>query len=333
MIPAHVLVWLVALGLMGYAYFRWPVGKMMLGDHEGATLDILAIGISPLLGYALGLACVEYYDRSFVKASGITSAQIATLHKAHDTKEGIFLTITWTFVAIYAVGYYYAVWKFAHAADPTSPPVNLAVAAITGVTIGALLFFAVQYAAYVRMTKFLETAIAKLPKQQKVIRHLREAVFRGEQIFEPPGNVFVTIGITATFLGLAAALVNLDLPGLLQLSNDSTEADPAAAALALRSFVGCMGLALGVSMLGVMTAVAAQWLRGHGALGSTENLLGIPKVAPPASTASAGSAATAGPTPPEAGAAIGAGAEAGAGPGQPAPGAVAAADGGLERRP
>jgi len=61
------------------------------------------------------------------------------------------------------------------------------------------------------------------------------------------------------------ALIVLDLPDLLTARVRATAS--------LAAFVACMGLALGMSMLGVMTALAAQWLRGYGAGEGTDDLL------------------------------------------------------------
>ena len=73
------------------------------------------------------------------------------------------------------------------------------------------------------------------------------------------------MGIMATFLGLAVGLVTLDLGEITKKGGGDTSS--------LWSFVGCMGLALGMSMLGVLTAMAAQWLRGHGPAEDTGTLL------------------------------------------------------------
>lgn len=272
MLRGQVIVGIISIAVMGWI-LSWPVGAKSLVVNGKALLDIAAIVFFPLVGYAMGVWVVEVHDRRIVKGCGLSVSQVQKLSSGEPTKEGYFLIIIWLMIAAYALGYGYAVWKFAQSAPESTAPVSFPVALITGVTIGALAFFAVRYAAYVRTTKLLDAALINLPKHQGIIDYLRESVFRGEQLYEPPGSLFVTIGITATFLGLSAALVNLDLPGLLQLSNQAGTANPDAAAAALRSFVGCMGLALGVSMLGVMTAVAAQWLRGHGAERSTEELL------------------------------------------------------------
>jgi hypothetical protein len=109
-----------------------------------------------------------------------------------------------------------------------------------------------------------------------IVRRLRDAVFRDSHLYEPPGNVFVTVGITATFLGLAFGLLSLDLPGIL--ASVSADGSPPGDkgqkfVAAITAFTGCMGLALGVSMLGVLTSMAAQWLRGFGPAQSIDDLL------------------------------------------------------------
>jgi hypothetical protein len=240
-----------------------------LGSNTNGLLDIFIVSIGPLLGYIIGFARVHISDREAVSGDNITQSQIDNLSNGSNTKEGSFLTISSALICFYILGYYASIWKFADGMADTDWPVNPVIAGVTSVTLGFLGFFLVKYSAFVRTTKLLETAVATLPRAHPLVERLRNSVFRGEQLYEPPGNIFVTVGITATFLGLAAALVNLDLHELLRTAPNRN-----AAAGALSSFVGCMGLALGVSMLGVMTSVAAQWLRGHGSMIPTDELLG-----------------------------------------------------------
>jgi hypothetical protein len=120
----------------------------------------------------------------------------------------------------------------------------------------------------------------------------RRVAVKGENLYEPPGNIFVIVGITATFLGLAVALITLDLPSLFTASADNSSEIADAiynqapngadgqdrvadgkALLAINTFIACMGLSLGMSMLGVLHTVAAQWLRGHGPNETTDALL------------------------------------------------------------
>jgi hypothetical protein len=274
MLSWHVLVWLVLLALIFYMFAEWRIGENgpPLMKNGGAVKAVGTILFFSAIGYAVGIGTAIRGNDALANLI-VSESQERKLAPTPPTYEGYFLIIVWIMIGTYILGYTYAVWKFAHSSGTSEAPVSMPVAAITGITVGALAFFAVRYAAYVRMTRLLEAALIELPKQQHIIDHLRKAVFQGDQLYEPPGNVFVTVGITATFLGLAAALVNLDLPGLLELSNGSENVDPGKAAGALRSFVGCMGLSLGVSMLGVTTAVAAQWLRGHGSRRCTEDLL------------------------------------------------------------
>jgi hypothetical protein len=123
------------------------------------------------------------------------------------------------------------------------------------------------------------------------LKKLRAAVFRDEQLYEPAGNIFVTMGITATFLGLAVGLSTLDLTAIIQGVGNAADAAAGNAMLpdgqsaviqqadsgkdfsSLVSFVGCMGLALGISMLGVLMAMAAQWLRGYAPPEGTDAIL------------------------------------------------------------
>jgi len=119
----------------------------------------------------------------------------------------------------------------------------------------------------VRLMRLLEAELENKEPDESRIYALRTPIFRSEQLYEPAGNIFVTVGITATFLGLAVGLVTLDLRALLDATSNVERARP------LTAFIGCMGLALGVSMLGVITALAAQCLRGQGAAQTTESLL------------------------------------------------------------
>jgi len=186
----------------------------------------------------------------------------------NNINEGIFLTFVTTTNCIYIYFYYWAAGNFAalSSGDATGP-IHWGVATLTAATIGVSIFFAVRYAAYVGLMRLLEADLNSLKPDESRIYALRTPIFRADQLYEPAGNIFVTVGITATFLGLAVGLVTLDLRALLDATTSEATARP------LMAFIGCMGLALGVSMLGVTSALAAQCLRGQGAAETTESLL------------------------------------------------------------
>jgi hypothetical protein len=266
------------------------------GTNMPSLIEIAGLAAGPFLGYLFGYLFSGL--NNFAVDSKESRIALLRINEGLDKKgkEGNFLIATCAFAGIYLIFYYAALLKFIPEDPAIDPgwPVNPLVVAITAMTVFALGLFSVRYAAYIRMTRLLEEAVRSSARPD-LIQTLREAVFRGEQMFEPPGNLFTTIGITATFLGLAVGLVELNLPGLFGLGADeatnlvannsagtantanfvtaASTANGAEAVLALRSFVGCMGLALGVSMLGVLNAMAAQWLRGHGAGEATEDLL------------------------------------------------------------
>ena len=116
------------------------------------------------------------------------------------------------------------------------------------------------------MVTLLAGALKQNPRSKETIRKLKAEVFRYDQLYEPAGNVFVTVGIMATFLGLAVGLVTVDLSSM-------TEGTPEAMVLTLKSLITCMGLGLGVSLLGVILALLSQGLRGHGPRQTTEAIL------------------------------------------------------------
>lgn len=199
-----------------------------------------------------------FRDRNFTK-------QVNDALDGFDDKKNVFLALVAGLTCAYLFGFLVALEKFP-ASNANAWPLPLHVALVTAGTIGLQMYFAVRYASFVRMLVALdavlsdiEDAAAKLP----TLRWLRRSLFRDEQLYEPSGNIFVTMGITATFLGLAVGLATMDLAAVAKSKDLSS----------VSSFIGCMGLALGISMLGVLSAMSAQWFRGHGPTLSTDLLL------------------------------------------------------------
>lgn len=142
----------------------------------------------------------------------------------------------------------------------------LVICGTTAGVVGVLAFHAGRHALFVRMITLLGGAVRMSPKPHKVIRKLKVEVFRYDQFYEPAGNVFVTVGIMGTFLGLAVGLATINL-------SDLANGIPLAMVTTLKSLITCMGFGLGVSLLGVILALLSQGLRGHGPRRSTEDLL------------------------------------------------------------
>jgi len=242
--------------------------------HVAAILAAAFVAIGSIVGYFAGGALARTVDRSIdqdIRKRG-GSKLLQSIDSNLDTRYDNFLTFSAIATGLYITMYFEAIKSFEVGPDAIlGLPVNPVIVLVTAITIFFLNLFCVRYASYVKMTKCLESVVREAPERQRLpdekalIDSVREVVFRDAQLYEPPGNVFVTVGITATFLGLAIALIGLDLPGLLESRARSTAS--------LAAFVACMGLALGMSMLGVMTALAAQWLRGYGAGEGTEDLL------------------------------------------------------------
>lgn len=263
--------------------------------------NTVTVAVGPILGFLLGFLLVERKYGAVNRQCKSTSA-----FSELDTREASFILFCAALNTAYVVMYYFALQSFVGEEQSPIWHVRWGVAAMTAVTLGFLCYFSVGYSSYVKLTKVLEKGLEKKVRRQD-IRVFSDAVFRGEQWYDPPGNIFVSVGITATFLGLAVGLVTLDIGGLFGSQGDVTNSIQATTngqspnaptsdevKASLRSFVACMGLALGVSMLGIMIAIAAQWLRGYGASESTEELLGraANASAEPTPTGAAAAAAT-----------------------------------------
>ena len=142
-------------------------------------------------------------------------------------------------------------------------------------------YAAARYTAFVRLLALFDFLL--LPGNRSLrnvlLPKVSERVHREETWFEPPGNIFVTIGLASTFMGLAAALGSMDISHFLALHKpDATPAEAQAATdgamRELTIFLRCMSLGLGMSMLGVLVAITAQRFRGiSGPATTTDELL------------------------------------------------------------
>ena len=188
--------------------------------HFAAILAVVAIWVGSILGYLRGGALARRVERSIDKTvkNRHGSRFLNTISSDIDSRCDSFLTFTATSTMLYIGMYFEAIRTF-----PPDPGALLGlsikpVVILTAVTVFFMGMFSVRYANYIKMTRSLESVVRDGSGRDKsfddkiLIQSIREAVFRDAQIYEPPGNVFVTLGITATFLGLAVALIGLDLP-------------------------------------------------------------------------------------------------------------------------
>jgi hypothetical protein len=267
----------------GPAIILLLIGIMLLfaysNDSNHMPVYLTAVvTLSAAAGFFLfGGYRIQLNNAWLARQCGLVADDLEHIKGDPDRKEGLFLTFTSFWISLYLLFYWYAIRTFAISGDPArETPVSELVVGITCVTIASFGACAARYAAYIRMISVLKAALESASTPPRTLTLLRQGVFRREQLFEPPGSLFVTLGITATFLGLAVGLVSLDLSQFFPPAVEGPaerEARGALALMSLRSFVGCMGLALGMSMLGVVTAMAAQWLRGYGPAETTEQLL------------------------------------------------------------
>ena len=141
----------------------------------------------------------------------------------------------------------------------------------TGLAIFSLAFVTARYAGFLRLISILDVLCDRLCSVRHNARpsgleslgwthvdEIQKAVFRMETLYEPPGNMFVTIGIMGTFLGLAFGLSTLPLSQMM-----ATHDIAVGVGLAV-PFVRSMGLALGISTTGVIAALAAHLWRSWG---------------------------------------------------------------------
>ena len=262
----------------------WMASK---GIHPPAIIAA-AIYIGSVIGFLLGGYRMTLGHDWVAARCGLLAEDFRELGEC-EVREGHFLTLCALAITCYIAFYAWAASIFAApvavvatASVPVADligdsPIPWYIVLITTVMVGVLSACSCRYAAYMRMATMLQEGLDKgMRADDRLITRLRKCVFRMEQLYEPPGNIFVTIGITATFLGLATGLVTLDLFSFFPVKGEvdgDTTLRSARAIASLRGFVGCMGLALGLSMLGVLTSMFAQWLRGYGPSESTEALL------------------------------------------------------------
>jgi hypothetical protein len=231
-------------------------------------LITLFLGLLALAGSRTGGAHAARIDSWFVDQNFTQPENDVRRHFMGSRRK--FIDASTIFVIAYLLFYMYTIISFPVPERPFLPNVTVAPFAwvVTGATLFFQLYFVVRFANYVSLITSLKAVLDNAerpssPESKLLLERLHDAAFRDDQIYEPAGNIFVTMGITATFLGLAGGLVSIDLRALAQGGNADS----------LSTFVAYMGLALGMSMLGVVTAMSAQWLRGQGPKESTESLL------------------------------------------------------------
>jgi hypothetical protein len=286
-------------------FLAWEFGRGLIfgPPNYNAVGMALLVSTGAFVGAYYAFDRVEKLDIWFSSLFPIFGQHMRDSIDAFEVKRGQFLSFSYVCIALYLIAYLVALERLSLARSNA----GWLVIGVTAVTLGAQMFFCVRYAAYVRLIAALKCVVDDKSRYFMVddmldrdrelgfkrLEQLRDAAFRDEQLYEPPGNIFVTVGITATFLGLAVGLATLDLTAITQgggnvamvreganvianVVGDNVTAAPVEGAKdlsSLISFIGCMGLALGVSMLGVLMAMAAQWLRGYGPAESTDAIL------------------------------------------------------------
>ena len=268
---------------------RW-VGDGKLNDDEFWTIafDIFVLGLSFLLGVGFS----QYRGR----VDGRFLSRLAELK--HDVLDELyakpcsgdsFILFMYIVIGIYIVAYVGVITVVESSIAPVASlstldngnlpqwcrQVLLASAGsdsglrylpvfMTGIAIFSLAFVTAQYAAYTRMTLVLDVAcrnvLDDIPNKlvPRDLDDLRREVFKFETFYEPPGNIFVTIGIAGTFMGLAFGLTTLPLREMMCTTGARD------ALIYAVPFVRSMGLALGISAAGVVGAIAAHVLRAVG---------------------------------------------------------------------
>ncbi|HWD27188.1 MAG TPA: hypothetical protein VG387_08485 [Rhizomicrobium sp.] len=237
-------------------------------------------------GFVLALAANGYFgeldDRVVAKVSGVDKRVIHRISVDGDVysncQADFFILAICLVIAVYIIAYTYVI-SYLPVPD-TSDVIRLMPQIATGVSIFGLAFVAVRYACFLRLTLILEAVTAHFAKPPELrdttkfhgimpstLDDLQQAVFRMETLYEPPGNIFVTIGIMGTFLGLAFGLSTLPLDSMMHsdFKTAVTQSVP---------FVRSMGLALGISTTGVIAALAAHfWRSWSGPPDSIEGLV------------------------------------------------------------
>jgi len=261
-------VLLILFAVSVVTLLRMPFGPVSDSEWMSALIGLLIAVAAFFAGYRGRL------DDSWSVGEGYPVAKLVKVERPQ--KEGLFLFRASLLLTAY-VGFFFVSARMAQAnlGQSDFPPAYIVVGIIAAVTMGAFSWFSVCYARHNRRSSLLKggldecfTASVTQEQRRSLVGHLYNEVSKDDHIFEPPGNIFVTMGIMATFLGLAIGLVTLDLSAMLRPEGGDT-----AARAALQSFMACIGLALGSSMVGVLMALFAQVLRGHGPSECSEDLL------------------------------------------------------------
>jgi hypothetical protein len=247
-----------------------------------ALLVCLPLGVFLTRGYlhrtdpVWGALESAYKISSDDESDGTEKIRNHTRVQAGKLRAGEMPFLIW-FAVIFAAYVGSHCWVTVQSAPPISDTENflfsLVPVAITSLALAFMTYLVVRYCCYMRLLNILGALIkihhdstpGDMPGLRKFIGLLRKKIFLDETWFEPPGNVFVTVGIAATFLGLASGLTTMHFQDLFMREH---------AELTLSGFVRYMGLGLGVSVIGVTMAIAAQILRGWtGPSMTTEELL------------------------------------------------------------
>jgi hypothetical protein len=288
------------LGLLAYGILMlWVSLRVSTQAEDGKSINPSAIYDSLIILGFLAATVIwggffgQLSNNALQRASGVGSDRFDRIYeKGKITCRGTFVILFMLFViGIYVVAYSYIVGSI-HENDN---PVHYISVVVNAIAIAGILFVTIRYAEYVRLLSiayvlchdfktFEQTpSDGRAPISIDDARKIRDTIFKRETLFEPPGSLFVVIGITGTFMGLALGLTTLPLREILDVGNfrdpithlpySSAEAGRKALELAM-PFVRSMGLALGISTMGVIGSVAAQWLRGFsGPAASTEQVL------------------------------------------------------------
>ena len=305
--------------------FRWgPNDTQLLFLWGGAVAGLFAGG------YRGGPIAKERLVQLLNKKVSVDQLNDTVLEET-EWKEGQFLSAFSVFVALFLSGYSFlltptsgAVPQGGEGQNPLALPAGQLVSSLHGVHVtwfvvvisaammATFAYFAARYTLYVKLLAYLDRALSPSHKMDDECRGFMRACLRREEaLFEPAGNVFVTVGIAATFIGLAVSLGTLDVDGVLgnanshgqavhaEMSLGGQSADPRAAHRpepdnsiaehnervkdrvvamanaqdAVSTLVRSMSIALAGSMLGVLTAIAAQWLRGNSAAPPLDELI------------------------------------------------------------
>jgi hypothetical protein len=279
-------IWLV-IGAICFAVARQS------GD-DGKPINEYAYGdpviILVLTGCILFLTGFwgQLKNKALKRACDVELAKLDRVFGSGITCRGTYVVLLMiAVIMVYLIGYSYVVGSIHEVvnANPANPDpsvlrgivIHYIVVAANAAAVSAILLVTIRYAEYIRLLAIAHVLCRDFEKLSVPagddkpaldltdLGRIRDALAKRDTIFEPPGNMFVVIGITGTFLGLALGLTTLPLHEILQIGQDAklTSAQAGEKALDLAMpFVRSMGLALGISTMGVIGSVAAQWLRG-----------------------------------------------------------------------